>query len=197
MIATAILAAGSAARMRGGDKLLEPVADEPVLRRLARAAQGAGGPVAVTLRDPDPARAAAIDGLSVTPLPVPDAAEGMAASIRAAASWARGIGAAGLILCPGDLPELEGADFATIAAALTSEGPPIRACDQTGRPGHPVAFPSRLFAPLSRLAGDSGARAVLASHPPRLIPLPGRRATLDLDTPEAWAAWRTGSLRDG
>ena len=197
MIATAILAAGSARRMRGGDKLLEPVLGAPVLRHLAAAALAAGGPVAVTLRSPDPARAAALGGIPVTQLPVPDAAEGMAASIRAAAAWAQKIGAAGLILCPGDLPELETADFATIASALTSDGPPARACDRDGRPGHPVAFPARLLPELGRLQGDAGARAVLANHPPRLIPLPGHRATRDLDTPEAWTAWRAGSPPEG
>lgn len=192
MIATAILAAGSARRMRGADKLLEPVGGTPVLRRLAQAAAATGGPVAVTLRAPDHDRAAALDGLDVVLLPVPDAAEGMAASIRAAARWAAQIGARGLILSPADLPELGPADFAALAAALDPAGPPLRAADVQGTPGHPVAFPARLLPDLARVAGDQGARAVLAAHPPRLIARPGRGPTLDLDTPEAWAAWRAG-----
>lgn len=198
MIATAILAAGSARRMRGADKLLEPVDGQPVLRRLVRAAlDGAGGPVAVTLRDPDPARLAALAGLPLTPLPVPDAAEGMAASIRAAAGWALGLGAAGLILCPGDLPELTAADFSTVAAALNRDAAPVRAVDTDGRPGHPVGFPARLLPLLRGVTGDQGARAVLAAHPPRPVPLPGHRATCDLDTPEDWAAWRRRQIDPG
>lgn len=192
MIATAILAAGSARRMRGADKLLEPVGGTPVLRRLAQPAAATGGPVAVTLRAPDPDRAAVLAGLDLTPLPVPDAAEGMAASIRAAARWAGEIGAQGLILCPGDLPELGAQDFAALAQALDPEGPPLRATDAQGTPGHPVAFPARLLPELARVTGDAGARGVLAAHPPRLIVRPGRGPTLDLDTPEAWAAWRRG-----
>lgn len=192
MIATAILAAGSARRMRGADKLLEPVGGAPVLRRLAQAAAASGGPVAVTLRSPDPDRTAALAGLALTLLPVQDAAEGMAASIRAAARWAQGIGARGLILCPADLPELGPGDFVAVAAALDPAGPPLRAADAQGTPGHPVAFPARLLPELAQVTGDAGARAVLAAHPPRLIPRPGRGPTLDLDTPEAWAAWRAG-----
>lgn len=191
-LAAAILAAGSAARMRGADKLLEPVAGEPVLRRLARAAAAAGGPVAVTLRDPDPLRAAALAGLAVTLLPVPDAAEGMAASVRAATRWAAGLGAGGLMLCPADLPELGPADFAALAAAFDPAGPPLRATDSAGAPGHPVLVPARLFPALAAVAGEAGARAVLAAHPPRPVPRPHRGPTLDLDTPEAWASWRAG-----
>jgi molybdenum cofactor cytidylyltransferase len=178
--------------MRGADKLLEPVAGEAVLRSLARAAAAAGGPVAVTLRRPDPDRRAALDGLELALLEVPDAAEGMAASIRTAAAWARALGADGLILSPGDLPELGGADFAALAAAFDPQGPPLRATDATGRPGHPVAFPARLFPELATVAGDSGARALLAAHPPRAVPLGHRGPTLDLDTPEDWADWRAG-----
>lgn len=190
MIATAILAAGSARRMRGADKLLEPVGGEPVLRRLARAAQGAGGPVAVTLRDPDPTRAAVLTGLPLTLLPVPDAAEGMAASIRAAAAWARGLDASGLILSPGDLPGLDAADFVALAALFDPDGPPLRAFDDAGQPGHPTAFPARLFPALAAITGDEGARSVLRAHPPRAVPRPGRGPTQDLDTPEDWTAWR-------
>lgn len=190
MIATAILAAGSARRMRGADKLLQPVAGEPVLRRIARAAAAAGGPVAVTLRAPDPDRAAALAGLDLTPLPVPDAAEGMAASIRAAAAWAQALGAAGLILSPADLPDLGPDDFAALAEGFDPAGPPLRAADPLGRAGHPVAFPARLLPDLLALTGDAGARPVLAAHPPRLLPRPHAGPTLDLDTPEDWAAWR-------
>ena len=44
-----LLAAGASRRMRGADKLLEPVDDEPLLRRQARAALASGvGPVAVS-----------------------------------------------------------------------------------------------------------------------------------------------------
>jgi molybdenum cofactor cytidylyltransferase len=45
---------------------------------------------------------------------------------------------------------------------------------------------------LMELTGDQGARAVLQRHADKILytALPGQHATTDLDTPEAWAAWR-------
>ena len=45
---------------------------------------------------------------------------------------------------------------------------------------------------LMTLKGDEGAKSVIVRHRARLrlVPLPARHATTDLDTPEDWAAWR-------
>ena len=201
-LAVLIPAAGAARRMRGRDKLLEEVAGEPVLRRLACAALGAGlGPVAVALRRHDPARRAALDGLPLSILTVAEADEGMAASLRVGADWVAGLaetgqGAqriAGLFICPADMPGIEAGDFAAMAAAFDPEGPPLRAASADGQAGHPVLFPARLLPLLGSLRGDEGARSILALHKPRLLSLADDRALIDLDTPEAWAAWRAGS----
>lgn len=181
-----LLAAGASRRMAGRDKLLEDIEGLPVLRRQALAMLAAGfGPVAVTLPPACPKRAAALAGLEVTILPVPEAAEGMSASLRAAARWARGHA---LMICPADMPDLVAADFARMAAAF--DGGVLRACDSEGRAGHPVVFPAALLPRFAALHGDEGARRLLLDHPPQLIALPGRRATTDLDTPDSWAAWR-------
>ena len=66
---------------------------------------------------------------------------------------------------------------------------PLRATDSNGQAGHPVIFPARLFGAMAQLSGDRGARAILADEDVVWLSLPGRRATLDLDTPEAWAEW--------
>ena len=66
----------------------------------------------------------------------------------------------------------------------------IRASTADGRAGHPVIFPARLWPDLVRLQGDQGARDMLKSEAVQLCPLPGQHALTDLDTPEAWAAWR-------
>lgn len=190
-IAIALLAAGAARRMRGRDKLVETVAGRPLLRLLAERALAAGlGPVAVTLPPGGAARHSALDGLALARLTVPDAAEGMAASLRVAAAWAGGMGATGLMICPADMPEIETGDFRSLAAGFDPAGPPHRAAAQDGTPGHPVLFPARVLPEFAALAGDRGAQAILHRHPPRVVPLPGRRALCDLDTPEDWNAWR-------
>ncbi|SFJ02611.1 NTP transferase domain-containing protein [Albimonas pacifica] len=189
-----LLAAGASSRMQGRDKLLEEVGGEPVLRRSARAlvASGADEVIAV-LRPGDEARRAALSGLAVTLVENPEAAEGMAASIR------RGLSAAdpeadAVLLALADMPEVASAHAdALIEAFDPARGAAIcRAADAEGRPGHPVLFGRRFFESLSRLTGDEGARDILRTNADfvRLVKTEGRGARLDLDTPEAWAAWR-------
>ena len=202
-----IAAAGAASRMRGADKLLEPVAGLPLLRRLAEAALTAGGEVAVALPPPgDPRRAgriAALAGLAVTPLDVTAAAEGLSASIRAGAALAEARDAAGLLVLLGDMPEIGAAEIAAMTAAFASERAagtpprPLRGASAAGKPGHPVLFPRAFFTELGGLGGDAGAREILKRQRPRLVPLPGEAALTDLDTPEDWAAWRAARPRGG
>lgn len=188
-----IPAAGASRRMRGADKLLEEVEGRPVLALLAARARAAGVPVLVTLPPDRPARAAALVGLGVKMAELPDAAEGMAASLRRGAAAARGM--AGLMVLPADMPEIETPDIAAMLAAFAAAPEPrpiLRATGPGGAPGHPVVLPARLFPALATLRGDAGARAVVQrnAHAVQAHPLPGARALTDLDTPEAWAAWR-------
>jgi len=76
-----LLAAGSSSRMRGADKLMEPVEGVPLLLRQARVALATGAPVIVTLPPDRPARNAALAGLDLMTVPVPDAAQGLSADL--------------------------------------------------------------------------------------------------------------------
>ncbi|SEO67713.1 CTP:molybdopterin cytidylyltransferase MocA [Salinihabitans flavidus] len=195
-LAIVILAAGASSRMRGADKLLQVVAGRPLLAVMAERARAVSHRVLVALPGPDHPRAAALAGLGVTPVFVPDAAEGMGHSIRAGIAALPGGCAAAMIL-PADMPELTGDDLATLAAAWSGEPDrPWRATGADGTPGHPVIFPRTLFPALRGLSGDRGARDVLRAHGGTLktFALPGRHALTDLDTPEEWAAWRRGPV---
>ncbi len=192
MVPILILAAGASARMAPRDKLVEPVDGEPLLRRTARAALATGAPVLCTLPPDRPDRWRSLAGLSVTLIEVPDAAAGMSASLRAGLA-ALPPRATGVMILPADLPGLAAEDLlACLAAFAAVPSRILRATAGDGRPGHPAVFPSDLFAALSAVTGDEGARAVLAAHRDRVIhlTLQGTRAILDLDTPEDWAAFR-------
>lgn len=182
-----ILAAGQSRRMRGGDKLLEMVNGQPLLRHIQQAAAAAACPVWVALPGPGHPRAAHLLPTSL-PVYVPDAALGMGASIRhAVAALPPDISAA--MITPADMPELTGADFIALAGAY--RGQILRATSAHGQAGHPVIFPRSCFADLLTLQGDQGARALLAqAQDLQTLALPGTHATTDLDTPEAWAEWR-------
>ena len=154
--------------MRGADKLVLPVAGQPLLRRQALTALTTPCPVLVTLRPDDPARRATLQGLPVTCLVVPDAATGLSASFRAAA---RQIDTA-LMILPGDMPELDAADLARMILAFQAR-PDLcyRGASADGQPGHPVILPRHLLPELAQLTGDEGARGVLARHGVALVPL--------------------------
>lgn len=195
MIPIVVLAAGASSRMAPLDKLTEPVNGQPLLARVAGRALATGAPVVVVLAPDRPARAAAVEGLDVVPVVAPDAALGMAASLRAgiAAVAGRWPGAQGVMILPGDMPGPEAEDLSRLLAVFAEDPARIvRGATGQGIPGHPVIFPAALFPALMAQTGDEGGRAVVAAHRDRvvLVPLPGDRAVLDLDTPEDWAAFR-------
>lgn len=194
-LAVLIPAAGRAARMQGRDKLLERVDGMPLLRRQVLLGLATRLPVLVTLPTDRPARQAAIEGLEgVETKRLPDAGEGIAASIRAGAHWAAAREARGLMILLADLPDLQGDDLKKMIHTAEKEPETtIRAYDASGKPGHPVILPARLFGRLEKLRGDEGAKPVLTGERIAKVALPGRRATTDLDTPEDWAAWREKS----
>lgn len=193
-VSVVVLAAGAARRMRGGDKLLEAIDGVPQIARAAQAALASRADEVVAVLGPgDDARRAALSGLGLRIVENRVAAEGMASSVRA------GLGALdaqadAVILALADMPDIGPEHFDRLIAAFDpEEGRAIcRAATERGAPGNPVLFGRRFFEPLARLEGDQGARAVLAEHADlvELVPTPGEAAAVDLDTPEAWAAWR-------
>ena len=195
-VAAVVLAAGAARRMRGRDKLLEPVAGRPMLRAVAEAALASRArPVAVVLPPDAPARAEAIAGLAVETVIAADCAEGMAASLRAGLAAVEARADAVLVLLA-DMPEVDAADIDRLIAAFdpAEAREIVRAATADGRPGHPVLFGRRFFEDLRGLGGDQGARSILAAAADFVVEVPtaGEAALVDLDTPEDWAAWRAG-----
>lgn len=193
MLAILILAAGASSRMKGADKLLQQIDGQPLLRRLAEAARGTECPVLVTLPAAPGPRQAVLADLPLTPVAVPDAALGMAHSIRAGIA-ALPDGCAAAMILPADMPEIDAQDLRRMRDIWRGAAPDalLRATSAEGKPGHPVIFPARCFEALKNLQGDQGARSLLR-HPddkPLLVALPGNHALTDLDTPQDWARWR-------
>ena len=181
--------------MGGRDKLMETIDGEPLLRRQARTALATGCPVMVCLPLNSPRRAALAD-LPLSQVEVPDAAEGLGATLRTAAHFAarHAPDRPMAILLP-DVPGIETGDIKTVISAFEADGgnTPTRATDARGRPGTPLIVPPRLIATFAELTGDDGGRSVFRDETVTLVEVPGTRATQDLDTPEDWAKWRNES----
>jgi len=185
-----ILAAGASSRMGHRDKLMEEVSGQPLLSVMCTRALETGAQVYVCRPGPDHPRCAVLPE-GAFPVWVPDAAEGMAASIRTGV-MALPDATSDVMILPADMPELTAEDLQHVWAAHVTQGL-TRGASADGNPGHPVIFPRDLFRELETLRGDEGAKAVLVRHRQRLniVPLPDNHALTDLDTPEAWEAWRS------
>lgn len=191
-IAIVIPAAGASSRMGGRDKLLMEVDGEPILKRCVTMAKATGARVIVTLPASGPmlpARRTALTGTGIRPVEISDYHDGMSASLRAGVREAHQV--EGMMVLLPDMPALTPEDLRTVIAAFVEDpGHPVRAVGEFGKPGHPVIFPSRLFQEISVLTGDIGAHRVLDGEKIRRVTLPDAHATIDLDTPEDWAAWK-------
>ena len=198
VIGGVLLAAGGSTRMRGADKLLEPVDGVPLIRKVAERMQDSGiDTIQVVLRPGDDARAAALSGLGLNLTPNPRAEEGMATSIAAGVAALKPECDAAMIVMA-DMPEVSSNDIDRMIAGFDpgESRAIIRAATADGRKGHPVLFGRRFFEALQRLEGDSGARVVVAEHPEFVVEVVLDRdsAVTDLDTPEAWADWRAKAV---
>ncbi|MCL6285512.1 nucleotidyltransferase family protein [Ruegeria sp. 2012CJ41-6] len=186
-----LLAAGASSRMGGADKLMRPIDGEPLLRRTARRARGAG-PLYVALPPAPHPRHDAVAGLDAHIVPVPDAAEGMNASLRRAVSALPPSAPAVMILLA-DLPDITKNDLKNVLQAVDLKTDTLiwRGATEAGKPGHPVIFARELFPDLLALTGDAGAQSVARLHAARTVcvPLPGTNARRDLDTEKDWSDW--------
>ena len=173
-----LLAAGSASRMRGGDKLLEDVHGAPCLQVMAKRALATGQPVLVTMPSLNHPRAACLTGLELSVIEVPNADLGMSHSLQ------RGVAALpnnakAVMILPADMPDITTDDMNEMLEAFVG----TNATTLVGM---------NLFEQFQKLTGDKGANAILSALGDSLMlhALKGDRARIDLDTPEDWSAWR-------
>ena len=176
------------------DKLLQQVDGMPLLARQARLARAVTDADVIVALPPRPhPRHDVLSGIAVTHCTVPDASEGMNASLRQAVAHVPSDAHAVMLLL-GDLPDLTEADLRRVLTAVdfSTDSLVWRGTTESGGPGHPVVFHRALFPALERLVGDSGGKEIMEEAKGRitLVSLPGHRARRDLDTPEDWTAWR-------
>ncbi len=187
-VAAVVLAAGRSTRMGGPNKLLADIARRPLVRIAAEEALASRAkPVIVVTGHQREQVETALAGLPVQFVHNPDFADGLGTSVRAGIA-AVPADADGAIVCLGDMPQVDaGLIDRLIAAFDPDQGALVVMPTFEGRRGNPVLWSRRFFPDLTAIEGDVGARHLIGRYSEAVIevPLAGKAALVDVDTPEA------------
>ena len=187
-IAAVVLAAGRSTRMGGPNKLLAEIAGRPLLRIVVEEALASHAkPVIVVVGHERAEVEKALAGLPVQLIHNPDFAQGLGTSLKAGIA-AVPAEADGAIVCLGDMPQVDASLIDRLIAAFDPDrGALIVMPTVEGRRGNPVLWSRRFFPDLMAIEGDVGARHFIGRYSEAVVevPLEGRAALVDIDTPEA------------
>ena len=193
-VAVIVLAAGRGSRFLGMEhKLAQPFAATTVLATtLANALASRLDVVVVTTAALAPVARHSIAARRVIVLP--DVAEAADAPGAAAGSSGLGMGlsiasgvsasstASGWLVLPADMPLVRPQTLQEVAARLAEH--PVAYAQHKGRRGHPVGFAAELYTELVTLAGDEGARRLVARYPSWAVEVDDAGVLIDIDTVE-------------
>jgi len=187
-IAAVVLAAGRSTRMGGPNKLLAEIAGRPLVRIVVEEALASRARPAIVVVGHERAEVEkALAGLPVEFVYNPDFAQGLGTSLKAGIA-AVPAEADGAIVCLGDMPQVDAGLIDRLIAAFDPDrGALIVMPTVEGRRGNPVLWSRRFFPDLMVIEGDVGARHFIGRYSEAVaeVPLEGRAALVDVDTPEA------------
>lgn len=192
-IAGVILAAGRSTRMGGPNKLLAELGGKPLVRIVTEQVLASKVSEAIVVTGHQAAQVEkALAGLKVKFVRNPDFATGLASSVKTGIA-AVSATADAAVVCLGDMPLIDARLIDRLIGAFAPDrGNLIAVPVSDNRRGNPVLWSRRFFDELMTLDGDVGARHLIARHNEAVaeVPVEGRGAFLDIDTPEALAAAR-------
>jgi molybdenum cofactor cytidylyltransferase len=187
-VAAVVLAAGRSTRMGGPNKLIAEIGGKPLVRIAAEQALASRAkPVIVVTGHQRERVEAALAGLPVRLVHNPDFAEGLATSVRTGIA-AVPVVADGAVICLGDMPQVDAELIDRLIAAFDPEKIALAVVPTfDGKRGNPVLWSRRFFPDLLALEGDMGARHLIGRYGEAVVEVPvtGKAAFTDIDTPEA------------
>ena len=187
-IAAVVLAAGRSTRMGGPNKLLAEIRGRPLVRIVVdEAVASHAKPVIVVVGHERGEVEKALAGLPVQFVHNPDFAQGLGTSLKAGIA-AVPAEADGAIACLADMPQVDASLLNRLIAAFDPDrGALIVMPTAEGRRGNPVLWSRRFFPDLMAIEGDVGARHFIGRYSEAAVevPLEGKAALVDVDTPEA------------
>ncbi|HEX7113470.1 MAG TPA: nucleotidyltransferase family protein [Mizugakiibacter sp.] len=177
-----LLAAGASQRL-GRPKQLVTIDGEALVCRAARLALATEPADAVVALGAEAAAVtAALAGLAVRPLPVPDWQRGMGASLRAGLD-ALSPACAGALVVLCDQPALDAGHLAALVASWRTAPTGAAASAYAGVLGVPAVLPRAWFAAIDP-GTDRGARDLLRARAAKVRAVPCAGLAEDLDTPD-------------
>jgi molybdenum cofactor cytidylyltransferase len=187
-IAAVVLAAGRSTRMGGPNKLLAEIRGRPLVRIVVEEALASHAkPVIVVVGHERGEVEKALGALPVQIVHNPDFAQGLGTSLKAGIV-AVPADADGAIVCLADMPQVDASLLNRLIAAFDPDrGALIVMPTVEGRRGNPVLWSRRFFPDLMAIEGDVGARHFIGRYSEAVVevPLEGKAALVDVDTPEA------------
>ena len=190
-----VLAAGRSSRFGAGHhKLAQPLGDSTVLAQTLASAIGSHlRTVVVTTAAFVEVARSSVAARDVIVLPEVSADAG--AELGMGTSIAAGVGASadseGWLVLPGDMPLVQPATLLAVARELDRHA--VAFAQYRGLRGHPVGFAAELYPELTALAGDEGARRIIARYPAFPVELDDAGILVDIDTADDLAALRRGA----
>ena len=184
--AVIVLAAGAGSRFGGPThKLSQRLGHSSVLGATLRNALDTRMPVVVVTTEllSDAARRL-VAARDVVVLPAADsaAAEPLGMGYSIATGVAARPDASGWLVLPGDMPLVRASTLLAVARSLDQHA--VAFAQYRGRRGHPVGFAAELYSELVTLAGDEGARRLVARYPAQGVEVDDDGVLIDVDTVE-------------
>lgn len=191
-IAAIILAAGRSSRFDAGPdetKLTAPLLGKPVVRHVAEAALASRAhPILVVTGHAAAKVEAALAGLSLSLIANPNYPSGLSSSLKTGVA-ALPETAAGVLVLLADMPRVSSAIIDRLIQAFeTAPQPPLAVTPtRAGARGNPVLIGRRLFAAVSHLDGDRGARVLIEAAGKGVVecPIDDEAIEVDIDTKDA------------
>jgi molybdenum cofactor cytidylyltransferase len=182
MIAGLLLAAGGSRRF-GSQKLVAALNNVPLVRHAAQALAQVTDELIVVVGSDAAAVTRALDGIAARIVENGEWEQGLSTSIRCGVRAATSNTTA-LLIALGDEPRVSRDVSRSVISAWHESGRPIVVARYAGETGHPVLFDASVFAELTALDGDRGAKRVIDRLPERVTYVDIATAPpLDVDEP--------------
>ncbi len=189
-VAAVVLAAGSSTRM-GRNKLLLELGGETLVRRVVRAAAGAGvDEVVVVLGHEESRVRAELAGVPCTLVVNPDHGQGAGTSVHAGV---RHVAASvdALVVVLADMPFVTAAMIATLVERYRESRPPLVVSRYGDVQAPPTLYDRSLFDELLRIPAARGAKEVAGRHERQAVVVAWpAQALRDIDVPEDYEGAR-------